>query len=353
MNCLKKKLNTEKRRLIFIVIAGTGGHIFPGIALAEGVKERGEKVLLLGRRGGMEEKIAKESGFDFWGYAFFKRLFSINLVYGVVQCFCYFWRNKPKVVIACGSYASLPPILAGIALCLPIYLLEQNRMPGKMTKVFASFARLVFLGFPPPRKIKNKEIWSGNPIRKAIRMIKEIKEENILILGGSQGARFLSLFFKDLAQEFPEEKFLIQVREEDFEKIRDDTYQNCSFFVFTPNIAEILAKTKLVVSRAGASTISEILYLGLPVILIPYPYAAQNHQEWNARFCVERGCAIMIKEDDFVKNQERVKRVIKSFILDKERREEMRRKAEKIKKDGTKIILDILGIGREHERSYQ
>ncbi|MEO0098257.1 MAG: UDP-N-acetylglucosamine--N-acetylmuramyl-(pentapeptide) pyrophosphoryl-undecaprenol N-acetylglucosamine transferase [candidate division WOR-3 bacterium] len=338
---MRKVLEKE----IAIIIAGTGGHIFPGIALAEEIREKGRKVFLLGRKRGMEEKIAEEVGLDFLGYPFFKSLFSFGFFQSIVHCLFLLWRRKPWVIINCGSYASLPPLLAGIILGLPIYILEQNRIPGRMTKVFAPFARWVFFGFPPQGMTKDKVIWTGNPIRKRIKKIKERKEEYILVLGGSQGARSLSLFLKNLARDFPDEQFLIQVREEDLEKLTEEAPGNCSFFIFTSEIERILSRAKLVVSRAGGSTVSEILYLGLPAVLIPYPYATQNHQEANALFCVGRGCALMIRESEFLKNWEKVKKVFQSLLRDDEKRKEMGKRAKELSRDGTKIILERLKIG--------
>jgi len=341
---------TQPEKPIFIVSAGTGGHIFPGIALAEEAKKRGKMVFFLGRRGGMEEKIIKGFGFPFWGYHFFKKLISFGLLLSIIQCLSFLWRKKPRMVIACGSYASLPAILATLILGFPLYLMEQNIIPGKIIKLFSPFARCTFFGFPPAGRFKGKWIWTGNPIRRTIKEIREKREENILVLGGSQGARFLSLFFKKLALELPNEKFLIQVREEDLEKVAGERPTNCSFFIFTPDVREIFSKVKLVISRAGGSTISEILYLGLPAILIPYPYATQNHQEANARFLARRGGAVMIKESSLINNPEKVKEIIKSLLSDEKRRNEMGEKAKTLARDGAELILSWLELGRRYER---
>ncbi len=338
------------RAVFCIVAAGTGGHILPGLVLAEEGRKRGYEVILCGRKRGMEEKLIKEnSPYPFVGYPYLERgfFFLLNLVRGLIQCLFFFLRHKVKAVVVCGSYASLPPVLAGIILRLPIYLLEQNRVPGKMIKFFAPFARAVFFAFPPIGR--RPGIITGNPIRKEIKSlglkISNSFGDKILVLGGSQGAHFLTFFFLELARDFPEEKFLIQVRKEDEEKVKERAPTNVSTFVFNPNIEELYSGAKLIISRAGGSTLSEILHLGIPMILIPYPYAAQNHQEENARFCHEVGCAVMMRERDLLRKKDELKRVIRLLLSDEGKRKEMREKAKEWGRDGGEKIWEIISKG--------
>ncbi len=328
--------------MLYIVAAGTGGHIFPGIALAERAKERGIPFFLIGREKAFEEGIIKESGLPFRTYPYFERKVShlLPVLFGIMRCLALILKDKPTAIIAGGSYASLPPVVASIILRKRLFLLEQNRIPGTLIKIFAPFARYTFFAFPPAEKVKGQIKVTGNPIRKRIKEIGKIREERILVLGGSQGARRITQCFKEIAKEFPRERFLIQVRKEDAGKVEQDSPPNVDFFLFTPNIDEFLSQAKIAVGRAGGSFVSEILYLGIPAILIPYPYAAHNHQEKNALYSANCGGALMMREEEIFSQRDKLLRVLRLMVESKEKREEMREKAKKIGRDGTEEILD-------------
>ncbi len=343
-----------KRKRFCIGVGGTGGHIIPGIALAERAKEKGVNVLIVGRRGSMEERLVKESGLDFLGYPYFTRsIFSLpGQLMALVWCLIFLHRAEVSKVLACGSYATLPLILASIILRRALFLLEQNRIPGRMIKLFAPFAQYVFFGFAPGGKVKCRVKFTGNPIRKGIKAMKEIKEKRpsapqvqpILVLGGSQGARFLSQYFKEVARKFPGEKFLIQVRSEDQEKIAQDSPDNCQFFVFTMEIERLLAEAKLVISRAGGSSLSEILFLGIPAILVPYPYATQDHQLINAKTIEGSGGCLVLEEKELKTHSQKVEEILGEIIRDEKKRKEMAKRARDLSKDGTEEILVTMEV---------
>lgn len=298
----------------------------------------------------MEEKIIEESGLPFRGYPYFERKPShfLRILIGIIRCLFFILRDKPQAVVASGSYACLPVVLAGLILGKRLFLLEQNRVSGTVTKLFSPFARYVFFGFPQKdwgkRLIAGGKVrFTGNPIRRGIREIAKIAEEKILVLGGSQGARRISQCFKEIAGEFPHEEFLIQIRREDAGRIEENSPENCQFFVFNPRVERLFSQAKVVVGRAGGSFLSEVLYLGIPALLIPYPYAAHNHQEENAFYCHNAGAAVMMREERLLSQREEVISTLRVIINDQEKREEMRRRARELGRVGTEDILAIIG----------
>ncbi|HDD35534.1 MAG TPA: undecaprenyldiphospho-muramoylpentapeptide beta-N-acetylglucosaminyltransferase [Candidatus Desulfofervidus auxilii] len=302
---------------IAIVAGGSGGHIFPGIAIAQVLSHirECEKIIFLGKKGGIEEKIVKEYEFPFFGIdaeglvgkniicrlkASYKILGGIKESIGILR------KQRIHLVLATGSYVSVPVVLAAKYIKLPIILQEQNVVPGKANQFLSRFAQKICLGYLESEKYfpEKKCLFTGNPVRSEILNLKRKTqgEKRILILGGSQGARAINEAVC-AAWYYLKEKnfyFIHQTGEKDFlwvKRFYEENHIKGKVFPFLKNMTSAYKEANLVISRAGAITLAEITLLGLPSILIPYPWAI-GHQLYNANLLAEKGAAVVIKQKD-------------------------------------------------------
>ncbi len=301
---------------IVLVAGGTGGHLFPAIATAEELTSRGYDLHLITDK--RCEKYLSED-INFKNYIIDLRMNNTNLLTRVVFLFSIlraFYESvlllrklKPKLIIGFGGYPSFPPMLASVILRIPIILHEQNSFMGKVNKFFLKFAKKVALSYKDTKNIdilyQKKTSLVGNIVRKNIRDLKVKREFDneifrILIFGGSQGAKIFSSLLpnaiKILLKSNPNIKMHItqQISKDDIEavaQIYDNLKVTHSLSEFFTNIEEQYKNTDLVISRSGATTISELSYIGMPSILIPYPYASDNHQFYNAMSLAKKSCA--------------------------------------------------------------
>jgi len=303
-----------------IAAGGTGGHLFPALALAEKLREKGVKILFAGRKGGMEAKILREKGFavEEISSAGFKRGFSLaNFILplivakGVWESFLLFRRFHPQVVVGTGGYVSLPVVLAAKAKGIPILLQEQNLLPGLANRLLAPLAVEVCLSFPASKAYLRGKLVTvpGNPVRRLRRWEKATarkmlglveKGKVILLLGGSQGAHSLNLALRDGLKTLLQEgiNLIWQTGKGDQQwasKMAQPGVKVASFF---EDMGLVYSAADLVISRAGGSTIAELTLLGKPSILIPYPFATGGHQRLNAQAFQQRGAALVIADAD-------------------------------------------------------
>ncbi|MCS7249360.1 MAG: UDP-N-acetylglucosamine--N-acetylmuramyl-(pentapeptide) pyrophosphoryl-undecaprenol N-acetylglucosamine transferase [candidate division WOR-3 bacterium] len=338
---------------IFISAAVTGGHIMPGISIYEELKKFDFNCIFLGKKGGIEEKIYKDYNVSYYllpiYHPFSKglketMLFFVTFFYNIFKLLYLYLRFKPKALIATGNYFCILPILTMKIFSKPIYLLEQNTVLGRTVKYFSIFAEKVFLGFPIFNGYflkKSKFVYTGNPLRREIKEESSEKREEkfCLILGGSLGAKKLVEIGIRLAEEFPNEYFLIQGgKKEDKIIIEKKNLKNVEIFNFRSNIQEYLKKAKLVIARAGGMTISEILYLNIPAIFVPYPFAKDNHQRKNAQYVAKRTGSFLCEE-----NWEEMKKIFSLLLSNEELREKIKENMKKfIKKEGATLIAKFI-----------
>lgn len=340
---------------IFISAALTGGHIMPGISICEELRKFGFNCIFLGKKGGIiEEKIYKSYKVPYYLLPLYHPfdkglkemlLFFLTLIYTIIKLLYLYWHFKPKALIATGNYFCILPILIAKIFFKPIYLLEQNVVLGRTIKYFSIFAEKVFLGFPISNQRVSKKwkfVYTGNPLRKEIleESLKNKEEEICLILGGSLGAKKLVEIGMRLAEEFPNEFFLIQVgKGENESEIVRRKLKNVKIFNFELNIQEYLKKAKVVIARAGGITISEILCFNIPTIFIPYPLAKDNHQQWNAQYVAQHTGAFFSTEE----NWEEIKGKVSLLINNKDIREKIKEKMNKFaKRDGATLIAKFI-----------
>jgi UDP-N-acetylglucosamine--N-acetylmuramyl-(pentapeptide) pyrophosphoryl-undecaprenol N-acetylglucosamine transferase len=307
-----------------IVAGGTGGHIYPGIAIAEEIRrmDPGAEILFLGSEEGLESDLFNRAGYTvklIKARALLRKISYQALsapfltVIGFFQAIGILRSFRPQALISTGGYASLPAVLAARLLKLPIYVQEQNVSPGMTNRFCFKFARQIFLSFEKSRELV-LGIVAGNPVRREIiEADRERARENmgfkptdkvVVIMGGSQGARKINEAVTSALPLIKDPRIKIYhiVGKRDYALVtaqvagdRFSFYKNSEYMY---NIAEVLAAADLVVSRAGATAISEFLVRGIPMVLVPFPFSAEGHQDINARVIEEAGAGVIISNSD-------------------------------------------------------
>lgn len=326
-----------------IATGGTGGHIFPGIALAEVAEGKGWECMFITDKKG--RKFLKD--YQFWvieTLPFFgtplssKLIASFKLLKAVNNTKVLLKYYKPDVLIGTGGYPMVPAVISSILQRIPLFILEENRVPGRATSLFAKFAKMVFYGFPPLSKAKGESYFSGNPLRKE--MVKKREQYNpskVLILGGSQGAATLNKIAFKLAQKFPKENFILIKGKWKLENKYIPS--NLKIYEFIENLWDIYKHIKVAVSRAGGMAVTELIGFGIPTIFIPFAYAVDNHQYWNAKYIEEKGAGLMLLEKDI----DKLEKLMGELLKNKSLRERIRKRALEIAEidAGEKIIREI------------
>jgi UDP-N-acetylglucosamine--N-acetylmuramyl-(pentapeptide) pyrophosphoryl-undecaprenol N-acetylglucosamine transferase len=308
-----------------VVIAGggTGGHLFPGIALAEEVTTRHHKneVVFVGTERGLEARVVPQAGFpleliDARGLKgmgigrLLRGLLSLPVAF--FQSWSILRRCRPDVVVGVGGYASGPVVLAAWLQRVPTVVQEQNALPGLTNKVLGKLARVVFIAFEEARRFfpAKKTQLIGNPIRRKLMdnyLRSSVRHDgfSLLIFGGSQGAKGINdrmiAALDGLKGLEGELKILHQTGKRDVEAVRE-AYRSKGFEAevveFIDDMSQAYAKADLVICRAGATSLAELTVCKKASILIPFPHAADNHQEVNAQAMVQSGAAVMFRESE-------------------------------------------------------
>lgn len=268
-------------------------------------------------------------------------------------------REKPDVIVGLGGYSSAPPIIAATALFFPFVLIDQNVVPGKVNRIFSRWAKEVYCHFEQSIKWfpKAKSVQpTGNPVRKEILDLKmemgsqslglSANKNTILILGGSQGARAINETMINCLVSFQKYSNTLQIihcaGELDYEEVKAVYKQykiDAYVCPFMSNIELAYGMADIVVARAGAGTITELTAIGLPSILVPYPFAADNHQYYNALEVEKGGAGVLVAQDDFTPRL--AVKLITKILSDKEKHENMRMKSRAMgKPSAAKDILE-------------
>lgn len=306
---------------------GTGGHVFPAIAIAEELRRRDPNLQLmyLGKSGSIEERIATDMMIPFRpiivegmpsANALKKSRSGLSAAVGLLQSLVVLFRFRPQAVIGTGGYASLPPILAASIMRIPTLIHEQNCIPGRANRLCSRFAEVVTVHFEESRRYfpaKAPRV-VGNPIRSDFlpqrletidRSESKLKlglgpdKFTIFVLGGSRGAHSLNVALVDALPQLDPRRFQLvcMTGKDDYRWVRDACEKagvTAAVFQFIDDMVTAYSAADLAVSRAGASTLAELAAMGLPAILVPYPHATDRHQELNARALVGVGAAEMM-----------------------------------------------------------
>jgi UDP-N-acetylglucosamine--N-acetylmuramyl-(pentapeptide) pyrophosphoryl-undecaprenol N-acetylglucosamine transferase len=312
------KLKLPRQKRVLIAAAGTGGHIFPGLAIAEALTVKGWNVVWLGTKDGMENRLVSQQEIKFESVKFGgTRGKGLNtwlqmpyrLVIAVIQCGKIIYKVKPDLVIGFGGYVTLPTGLAAKLMAKPLAIHEQNSVIGLSNKVLSFLTKNVFASFP---NVSTNALVTGNPLRDEffkvespeIRFQNRIGPLNILIIGGSLGARFLNETVPQAIKLIPESsrpKITHQSganQDADLHKLYKKLNVEAKVVPFIKNTAEAFADADLIICRAGASTVSEIAAVGAAAMFVPLPLAVDDHQTKNAMYLVLKNAAWMQAQID-------------------------------------------------------
>lgn len=308
---------------ILLTTGGTGGHIFPALAVAEELRRRrpGANLLFVGSLYGPEGRLCAQAGIPFAGLpvrgflgrgvralgAAARMSLAVGRAVALVRGF------RPDAVAGFGGYAAFAPMLAGRLLGVPCLLHEQNAVAGASNRLLARLARKVCVSLPDTRGFPpEKCVLTGNPVRAAIAGVAQRRgnesgrgTRRLLVLGGSQGARSLNLLLPGLLERLRADDVEIrhQCGERELAATRaayaEHGYAPSCVSAFIDDMAEAYAWADLVLCRAGASTVAEVCAAGLPSVLVPFPAAVHDHQTRNAAVLARAGAALLVQERDF------------------------------------------------------
>lgn len=344
---------------------GTGGHVFPGIALAEEVVTRhpANDVIFVGTARGLEATVVPQEGFpieliDVKGLKgkgllqTSKNLLLLPLAF--VQSFRILRRWRPDVVVGVGGYASGPVVLTAWLLRIPTAVQEQNAIAGFTNRVLGRFVKAAFTAFPEAaRHFPRRKVYQlGNPIRRKLMenyMFPESRHATprLLVFGGSQGAHALNMRVVEALPHLADLRDHLRITHQTGARDREQVEKGYAACGFAPDVREFItdmsgayAGADLVVCRAGAMALAELTVCKKPSILVPFPAAADNHQVQNAKSLVDAGAAVMIEERDLT--GELLAREIRAILAAPERRERMARAAGRLgSPQAAKEIADV------------
>jgi UDP-N-acetylglucosamine--N-acetylmuramyl-(pentapeptide) pyrophosphoryl-undecaprenol N-acetylglucosamine transferase len=354
---------------IIITGGGTGGHLFPGIALATALQQREKEcqIMFIGTRRQLDRETL--AGFDFLcesvscmglkGKGLLHRLKSLaSLPAAVLQAGRIVQQFKPDLVFGVGGYVTGPVLLAARLQGIPTCIHEQNSVPGLANRMISRFVSRVFISIPavsfPIRQ--EKIVFSGNPVRREIlaaaedrvrQPLAERKKKTLLVMGGSLGAHRINLLMLDamaiLGQECQQAVTLIhQTGSADADRVRGGYAAagiKAEVAPFFKDMAALYRRADLVVARAGATSLAELAVMGLPALLIPYPYATDDHQAKNGQYYAAGGGACMYRETEL--DAALLAGKIAELLTDSEKLNNMAEAMEKMAKpDATDRILD-------------
>ncbi|MDR2012638.1 MAG: undecaprenyldiphospho-muramoylpentapeptide beta-N-acetylglucosaminyltransferase [Rhodanobacter sp.] len=305
-------------RPVMVMAGGTGGHIFPGLAVAAELTTRGVPVVWLGAHDGLETQLVPRHGLPIEtlsiGGMRGKGIGTLlrtpwRLLRAVVAARTVLARHAPRSVLSMGGYAAAPGGLAARLTRIPLVVHEQNSIPGVTNRILARFAGKVLCGFAGAFK---RGEWVGNPVRREIAAVArpETRSANrdgvlkLLVLGGSQGAQSINVMLPRVLQRLPAAQ-RPQVWHQSGPKHLEKTARiyaaaglDAQVDAFIDDMAAAYAWADFAVCRAGALTLAELCAVGLPAILVPFPAAVDDHQTHNAAALVDSGAALLVAEDE-------------------------------------------------------
>jgi UDP-N-acetylglucosamine--N-acetylmuramyl-(pentapeptide) pyrophosphoryl-undecaprenol N-acetylglucosamine transferase len=366
-------MTAPARPKIVIAGGGTGGHLFPGIALAEVLRASGCDVVFVGTARGIEARVCPRDGWpleliDVGGlrggglYGTLRGL--LRVPRSVCQSRAVLRRHRPSLVVGVGGYASGPVCLAAWLRRVPVVVLEQNSIPGFTNKVVGRLARRVFLTFEASRRFfpANRCVVTGNPIRQMFVTTNILASESesrparpffVFVFGGSQGARAINRavvsalpHLRDLRADL---FFVHQSGDAMLEEVRaayEASGMRAEVYAFIDDMASMYRRAHVVVSRAGATTLAELTSCGKASLLIPFPYAVDNHQEHNARALSDAGAALLLLERNLT--PESLAAALRALLTDPARISAMETAARTFARPGAareiaKVCLEIAG----------
>ena len=304
---------------------GTGGHYFPALAVATSLMEKGHTVFYVGTVNGIEKRLGFPSEREFllnlsgvMGRGIRGYFFSFRFLTGTLRLL----RELPSVdgVVVFGGYASLPSGIASLIRGAPLYVQEQNSVPGRVNRLLSKFSKCSFVGFPTAEEFLNgRTVFTGNPVRKEVinasrnretlkkKVLEKLnlspRKKTLLVLGGSQGALWINRLLLEIAPKLNRDVQVVHItgkskEEEKLSEAYKESGIEARVFPFYGKIWELYSVADGAVSRAGALAISEMSLFGIPTLFIPYPFAADQHQLKNAQFLAEKKAAVFREQEE-------------------------------------------------------
>lgn len=339
---------------IFIMASGTGGHIFPALAVAEYLHDKGLEVFWLGTKGGMEQRLLPETKFRLFtihmsglrGKNFCHWLvMPLKLSIALLQSLILFLREKPDVALGMGGFVSAPGGIAARLIGVPLLIHEQNAVAGTANILLARFASKIMMAFPNTFTSVNKDklLFTGNPVRSNIlhydnsvetSYSKSNSHINLLVLGGSQGAMKLNHIIPEAIMQLADHTVINVVHQTGEQHVAstrehyDHDLVNVRLVGFVSDMGEVYRWADIVVCRAGAMTITELTVIGIGSILIPFPYAVDDHQTANARYLSDNNAAVLLPEQELT--VARLVRALGELVGEKRKLADMGKKAREL-----------------------
>jgi len=313
-------------RTIMIMAGGTGGHIFPALAVAENLRARGWNIVWLGSKAGMEAALVAPRGYAMaWismsgvrGKGWLRMLvLPLQLLIAFWQSARAIFAHRPDVVLGMGGYASFPGGMMASLFNRPLAIHEQNSIAGLANRVLARLADRVLAGFPDAFGATTAVIWTGNPVRSEVAAIAAPEQRyrarsgplRLTVIGGSLGAQVLNETVPQALALLPADGRPRVTHQAGARQLAaaEASYQRAGVTVtltpFITDMAAQYAESDLIICRAGASTIAELAAAGIASVLVPFPHAVDDHQTGNARFLAERGAALLVPQSEFTPHQ--------------------------------------------------
>ncbi|UCD77642.1 MAG: undecaprenyldiphospho-muramoylpentapeptide beta-N-acetylglucosaminyltransferase [Desulfobacterales bacterium] len=354
---------------IIIAGGGTGGHLFPGIAIAQEFQRRNAatRVIFVSTGNPLEKSVLAKAGFELEcitaagikGRGMWNQLKSTLIIpIGILESMRIIKKFGPDLAVGLGSYSAGPVIIGAWLLRVPTVVHEQNILPGITNRILARFAKRIYISFEntKSRFKSEKVLWTGNPVRRELLVDADRRENGrdnhgddrfftILVIGGSQGAHRINMAVIEALQDLREKEqmyFIHQTGAADEQTVGEAYRQNqirCTVQPFFDNMAELYRQADLLICRAGATTVAEITALGKAAMFVPFPYAADDHQVLNAGSLSEEGAAEMIIEKNL--NGKILSEKIAFYAANSSALKDMAARARRLgKPDAAKHIVD-------------
>ncbi|PAU94645.1 undecaprenyldiphospho-muramoylpentapeptide beta-N-acetylglucosaminyltransferase [Aliifodinibius salipaludis] len=358
---------------VLIAAGGTGGHVYPAIAIADALRESSAdtEILFTGTKNHMEWDTVSKAGYNItsiWISGFHRRftlknlLFPVKLATSIVQSFVIIKKYNPDVVISCGGYVAGPVGWVATKMGIPLVIQEQNSFPGVTNRILGKSAALIFTAFDDAEKHfpEEKTQLTGNPTRKSLSQANRKEavqafdfssdKKTLLILGGSGGAKKINKAMQKHIETLHNDsglQIIWQCGKRYYDKLRKDVkpqnFENLRLKDFIHDMPAAYAASDLVISRAGALSCSELALTSKPSILVPSPNVAGDHQTKNARSMVDEGAAKLVADDDL---ESSLANVVKEIIDDEQRLKEMSKAAKNLARPNAaeEIATEILKL---------
>ena len=360
-------------KVYFVTGGGTGGHIYPAMAVADALSAEGNKVYYVGNKRNMEFELASKKGYKFLHVSIKGMprglnpkifIWGMKLVKAILRSMRYIQKYKPDAVFATGGYVSAPMIFACIITKTPYMMHDCDAMPGLVTRRLCKRAKYVSLAFEKAKKfIPNKNsIVTGNPIRSDFETL--TKEEaraklglenklTLCVMGGSQGAKAINNTVVELLKEFSQEnniQIIFQTGKKNYDEVTEklkliypgwEQDKNLLIKPYFMDMVSVLKSSDIVISRAGSLSLSEISASAAAPILVPYPYAAANHQRINAKYFLEMGACIYLEDENLEPNK--LREIILELLENPVKMNYLKQNSSHLAKfDSTKKIVECL-----------